>query len=70
MEASLNNTIPGSWLALVAGTKAYRFESGPDRNFESKTFLIIFNYKFNKLTNITYEKNSRYGYVSRIMDGL
>ncbi len=30
VEASLNNTIPGSWLALVAGTKAYRFESCPD----------------------------------------
>ena len=29
-EASLNNTIPGSWLTLVAGTKAYRFESCPD----------------------------------------
>ena len=30
VEASLNNTFPGSWLALVAGTKAYRFESCPD----------------------------------------
>jgi hypothetical protein len=30
VEASLNNTIPGSWLALAAGTKAYRFESCPD----------------------------------------
>ena len=30
VEASLNNTFPGSWLALAAGTKAYRFESCPD----------------------------------------
>ena len=48
----------------------YPFSEFEDEPQETKVLLIILDYKFNNLTNITYEKNSRNGYVSRIVDGL
>ena len=48
----------------------YGYPEFEDEPQETKVLLFILDYKFNNLTNITYEKNSRNGYVSRIVDGL